>query len=72
MEVKATENGAKETISGRSIEILFCSLMFKGRKFNFKKIRYLFLCVLYIYIYLFIYLFFFFQYQGHSVKLRIL
>ena len=46
VEVKATENGAKETISGRSIEILFCSLMFKDRKLNFRKII---LCLIYIF-----------------------
>lgn len=43
MEVKPSENSAKETISGKSIEILFCLLMFRGRKLNFKK-KFLILC----------------------------
>lgn len=39
MEVKVTENSAKEITSGRLIEILFCSLTLEIEILNFKKIK---------------------------------
>lgn len=50
MEVRATENSAKETTSGRPIEILFCSLTLKIENLNFKKIKCLISCDVCMYV----------------------